>query len=817
MKTDRLMLSFATVVSLAGWVAWKAISAPLPARAQQASAQTAQPPQQQSPQTPAATGPAIKSESRLVLVDVVVTDKKGNYVRDLEQKQFRVWEDNKEQSISTFSSAAEANSSGPNSSQKRYMVLFFDNSTMDLPDQARARDAAAQFIDANAGPDRLMAIADFGGSLRIAQNFTANAERLKQVVGGVKYSAVNPNASAAPTEIASLGGPQIGSTAGFPQIGNAEADFGARTVLLAIRSLAKNLASVPGRKSLILFTSGFPLAGELQYEFTATVDALNKANVAVYPVDVRGLSTGVSLAPKGGMARVFPERAHSARIVAARFKTPGSFRSAQPTLRLASYPASPVLESQRGGPTGGGGGGGRGGGGGGTGGGGTGGGGTGGGGRGGGGGGTGGGTGGSGGGRGGGTGGGTGGGGGTRGGGGGVNPSSTFNNPMNNPRRIAPQFPESASTNQQVLYALASETGGFPILNTNDLLAGLQRIAREQNEYYILGYAPAETPEGSCHALKVKVDRGGINVRARNSYCNVRPVDVLAGKPMEKDLEARVTGTQPGNLNVSLEAPYFYASPNTARVNLAMEVPSDGLKFAKEKGKYHAAVNVLGIAYRPDGSVGARFSDTVKLDMEKDEVKEFTKKPYRYHNEFEVAPGQYNLKVVLTTAGDTFGKYETPLAIDPFDGKQFSLSGVVLSNHMQRAGEIATGLGDELLDDRTPLVAHGLQFDPSGTNRFKNTDTVGLYTQIYEPLLLQPNPPEVYMTLRLVDAKSGQEIVSSGEIPASAFVQNGNMVIPIGMKVPVNSLQPGSYRIEVRATDTAGNKSAAHSANFEIQ
>src|SRR6266568_1740863 len=781
MKTDRLMLSFATVVSLAGWVAWETISAPLPARAQQASAQTPQPAQQQSPQAPAATGPAIKSESRLVLVDVVVTDKKGNYVRDLEQKQFRVWEDNKEQTISAFSSAAEANSSGPNSAQKRYMVLFFDNSTMDLPDQARARDAAAQFIDANAGPDRLMAIADFGGSLRIAQNFTANAERLKQVVGGVKYSAVNPNASAPPTEIASLGGPQIGSAAGFPQIGNAEADFGARTVLLAIRSLAKNLASVPGRKSLILFTSGFPLAGELQYEFTATVDALNKANVAVYPVDVRGLSTGVSLAPKGGMARVSPENAHSARIVAARLKTAGSFPSAQPTLRLASYPASPALEPQRGGPTGGGGGGGRGGGGGC---GGTVGGGTGGGGRGGGGGGTGGGgggTGGSGGGRGGGTGGGTGGGGGTRGGAGGVNPSSTFNNPMNNPRQIAPQFPESASTNQQVLYALASETGGFPILNTNDLLAGLQRIAREQNEYYILGYAPAETPEGSCHALKVKVDRGGINVRARNSYCNVRPADVLAGKPMEKDLEARVTGTQPGNLSVSLEAPYFYASPNTARVNLAMEVPSDALKF------------------------------------EKDEVKEFTKKPYRYHNEFEVAPGQYNLKVVLTTAGDTFGKYETPLAIDPFDGKQFSLSGVVLSNHMQRAGEIATGLGDELLDDRTPLVAHGLQFDPSGTNRFKNTETVGLYAQIYEPLLLQPNPPEVFMTLRLVDAKSGQEIVNSGEIPASAFVQSGNMVIPIGMKVPVNALQPGSYRIEVRATDTAGNKSAAHSANFEIQ
>ena len=59
-------------------------------------------------------------------------------------------------------------------------------------------------------------------------------------------------------------------------------------------------------------------------------------------------------------------------------------------------------------------------------------------------------------------------------------------------------------------------------------------------------------------------------------------------------------------------------------MNLAMEIPSDSLKFDKEKGKYHANVNVLGIAYRPDGSVGARFSDTVNLDLEKDEWKEFT-------------------------------------------------------------------------------------------------------------------------------------------------------------------------------------------------
>ncbi|MCU1274068.1 MAG: hypothetical protein JWO48_1499 [Bryobacterales bacterium] len=48
---------------------------------------------------------------------------------------------------------------------------------------------------------------------------------------------------------------------------------------------------------------------------------------------------------------------------------------------------------------------------------------------------------------------------------------------------IVPQFPPSASTNQQVLYALAEGTGGFVIVNSNDLLGGLEKIAKEQNEY----------------------------------------------------------------------------------------------------------------------------------------------------------------------------------------------------------------------------------------------------------------------------------------------------------------------------------------------
>ena len=73
----------------------------------------------------------IRTETRVVLVDAVVTDKKNTYVHDLTQKDFKVWEDDKAQSISSFSFEADPAS---NADQKRYLVLFFDNSTMAFAD-----------------------------------------------------------------------------------------------------------------------------------------------------------------------------------------------------------------------------------------------------------------------------------------------------------------------------------------------------------------------------------------------------------------------------------------------------------------------------------------------------------------------------------------------------------------------------------------------------------------------------------------------------------------------------------------------------------
>jgi VWFA-related protein len=743
-----------------------------------------------------ATGPVIKAEARLVLVDAVVSDKKGKYVHDLTAKDFRVWEDNKEQAITSFS--FEADAAANSAKRTRYLVLFFDNSTISLSNQVYARRAAVKFIEANAGPDRLMAVVNYSGTLQVAQNFTANAERLKQAAGERRFSSVSPNGG---VEVASLG---------MPSLARAERSFGVRSVLLALRNLAKDLAPISGRKSLIFLTEGFPLSDDDRPELTAVIDACNKANVAVYPIDVRGL---VAVAEK------------PARDAAVRASS-GFSGAVHSFLKLAAFTPSTSLAfwQQPGGGSGGAGGGGgmRPGGGS-----------------------TGGSTGGN-------TGGNTGGtkvpvggrtgtgnpgagtvgggrtpstgGGGSVGKGGGTGVTAPVfrnnpaYNPMAQPRVIVPQIPRSALENQDVMYALAAGTGGFVIANTNGLLEGLQKIGSEQDEYYMLGYSPVESAADSCHTLKVKVDRPGVTVRARSGYCNTKPVDLLAGKATEKELEALVAGPAPGNATASMSLPYFYTSANTARVNVAMEIPGNAFNFEKVKGKQHTELNLLGIAYKPDGSLAARFSDTVKLDLEgKKQVEEFRGEPFHYENQFEIAAGQYTLKVAFSSGRESVGKLAMPLNVDRFDASQFAISTLALSRKAVPVSQIGLARDAALLEDRTPLVVRGVQIYPSGANRFKAEDNAVFYLELYAPLLSGQNPPQIALQVRVVDRKTGLVMQDTGLVSIADYIKAGNPVVPIGLKLFAPPLVAGSYRTEVSAKDSTGRSTAVRSADFELQ
>ena len=696
----------------------------------------------QASSTSDATGTTIRAESRLVLVDVIVTDKKGDYIQGLTENNFKVWEDDKEQKVTTFSAERWATSNAP---AQKHVVLFFDDDSMKASNQSEARAAAVKFIETNAGPSRFFAVLDYSGTLRVTQNFTNDTARLKQVVA-------TPKLSTATSENASLDSPVFASYDAYTN----------RNVLLALRSVARSMSSLPGRKSLIWLTSGLPLTPDLQPDLTALIAACNRANVAIYPLDVRGL-TG---AMRGtGMASVHPP--------AARHQEDGELMYANYDPEQSDAPGSPhlVYVGQTKGGTGGG----------------------------------------------------TGGrpGGGTTG----VTtapkptvppPIATVPSPFDVRPRISILPPAYGSEKDQILYSVANGTGGFVIANSNDLLAGLEKVNKELDEYYILGYVPPSPEDGSCHALKVKVDRPGAIVRARTGYCAVKPVDFLAGKPVAKELETHALASQPGDISGSASAPFFYTSPDTARVNLAVEIPGQSLKFDKVKGRYHTTLNVLGMATKPDGTVAARFSDAIDLDFEKKDYDAFASKPYRYQNQFLVGSGQYTLKLVLST-GDRYGKFDVPLNIDPFSKTQFSMSDLAFSKEFHKVSDASTDLDSLLIEDRTPLVTQGLELVPSASNKFKKSERAAIYLEVYEPLIADSKPAKVGLELRVLDQSSGKTQLEAGVPDTDSSVVPGNPVIPMGVPLPLDRLQPGTYIVELKAKDSAGNSSPVRKAVFTVE
>jgi VWFA-related protein len=635
--------------------------------------------------------PVIQTETREVLVDAIVTAKNGAYIGDLTAKDFHVAQDGKDQSIRGFSLE-----SASNASQTRSLVLFFDETSMEARDQIAVRQAASNFIDAEAGPNHMMAVVVFNGAARIAQGFTDNAGRLKDALNqasfhGLASSAADTDRSHDPSRVEE---DRAVGRGGVP-LANA---FGARNMIHALGDLGTSLGVLPGRKIVIVFSGGLPSTNDPRAEVREAVDAANKSGVAFYPVDVRPVFSQTD---------------------------PGQIQQ------------TPAMHSINMG-----------------------------------------------------------------GGGFGRGPGA-----QGDPDALGSPVSDSGSSGQSMLFNLANGTGGFVVRNTNDLLGGLQSVGKEQDQYYVLTYVAPEAKEGTCHSIKVKVDRKQTTVRSRTSYCTDKPLDLLAGTTAGKDLEKRAAETQTGDIAAAIELPYFYAAPNLARVDVAMEIPADALKFENKKGKLHAELNFLGIAAGADGDVHARFSDALRLDFDsQSQVENLKGKSLHYEKEFKIAPGKYNLTIAFSQGETSFGKIQAPLEIDPWAG-DFGLSALALSRETHPAADL--GLAPSL-ESRTPLIAQGTQVVPSGSWQFAKSEAAFVYLEVYGP---QASTARV--RTRILDRKTREQKWDGGSVSLPA-ASNGAKSVSAAARLPFDGLAAGNYELEVTAVDSAG-KEIKRTADFEIR
>jgi VWFA-related protein len=275
----------------------------------------------------------LRTQRNEVLVDVRVWDKSGNPVQDLKESDFHVFEDDTLQVINSFSLediARLAQASGENGpppvinfsklpanvqaakiiADHRLTVLFFDMTSMPVDDLGRALAAARNFVEKQMTPADLVAITTYTSTLRVVQDFTNDPQALEVALNKIRIGEASSLAEAgtegeAGTTDAS--GNEVVTqdvSAAFTPDETEFNIFNTDEKLAALQSLAEMLRDIPGRKSVIHFSSGIERTGqENDAQLRATTDAANRSNVSFYTVDARGL---VALAPGGDATSASP-------------------------------------------------------------------------------------------------------------------------------------------------------------------------------------------------------------------------------------------------------------------------------------------------------------------------------------------------------------------------------------------------------------------------------------------------------------------------------------------------------------------------------
>jgi VWFA-related protein len=271
---------------------------------------------QDSPTVPAEvsstpqSGFVLKMNGELVLTNVVARDAKtGELMRGLKQSDFSIYENGKQQQISTFDfesveraaplheatvSGLAAGTSGSKAAvvarpedlrNHRLIVLFFDLTSMQPEDLDRSVEAAQEFLRAKMEPADLVALVSLGDTLKVDQDFTADKNALIHevaVYNGTEGQGFQQGATANSN--------QAEDTTGYTPDESEYNDLNTDRELFALRAIAKSLEKITEKKSLLYFSGGISRDGiENQASLRSAINAAVRANLAIYSVDTRGL------------------------------------------------------------------------------------------------------------------------------------------------------------------------------------------------------------------------------------------------------------------------------------------------------------------------------------------------------------------------------------------------------------------------------------------------------------------------------------------------------------------------------------------------
>jgi VWFA-related protein len=374
---------------------------------------------------------------------------------------------------------------------------------------------------------------------------------------------------------------------------------------------------------------------------------------------------------------------------------------------------------------------------------------------------------------------------------------------------------------QDTMYAVAADTGGKALFDTNDLTRGIVQAQRSISDYYLIAYYATNTAQnGHFRRITIKVDRpADAKLDYRHGYYANKQFHYFNAADKERQLEDALMLPDPvTDLTVAMEIDYFQLNRAEYFVPIIVKIPGRELALAKHFGAEHTLIDfVCEVKDQASGLTVSNLRDYVNVKLSDETAEELASRPVEYDSGFTLFPGSYSIKF-LARDDETgrIGAYQTSFVIPDLNkvSNTVPISSVVLSgqevNLKDALYNAAHGKQEAKDTAANPLVENDLKLIPSVTRVFSNGGHLYVYLQAYEgatkvaPNAASPSPLLAYVSLYR-ETKSALETSPKAVTPLAASRLG---TVPFRFDIPLRGIAAGRYVCQVSVLDPANHRVA---------
>src|SRR5947209_6167231 len=275
-----------------------------------------------------------------------------------------------------------------------------------------------------------------------------------------------------------------------------------------------------------------------------------------------------------------------------------------------------------------------------------------------------------------------------------------------------------------------------------------------------------------------------------------------------KDLEAVVTSRiVRDQLHFTWRTDYLKVTNDTVLVPVTIQVPNSQLSFQSKDGIHSATMNIFMRVSTLTGRVVQTQEDPVSKDFPDSLFQQSLKLQSIYQKAIPLRPGLYRLDMVIKDVqSGNIGVVNSRLQVPRYEDDKLEASSLILADQIERVPAKQIGSGQFVLG--SSKVRPRLEGD------FTTADRLGIYMQVYN---LTPDDKSYKSSTPFeYTVKKRKDPVMQFKETSEEMKQTGDQVT-IERLLPLATLPPGKYSLEVNATDTLSNQTISRSAEFTVK